>query len=114
MNPFSQLVQAVTRQPEPASSRVTHESFKRAMDTTRTAKLLHQLTCNGPMTTSELAESIGLAHTRYVWGLLKAHVAMGQVATNSGLWRIDASFPGNDVVRAVDLLRSQGWKVSKP
>lgn len=80
---------------------------------TTTAKLIHLLSCCGPMTTAELGEAVGLS-TRLVWGLLKGPRARGQVRWQDSLWSLDLDYPGSDVLRAAALLRANGWQLTPP
>lgn len=103
MNPFAALI----REPAP---RVVRDI---APDSSLTRTLLHLIDCNGPMSTNELADA-GAMTSKQVWGLLKAPRALGQVRYVECLWELDRDFPGADVVRACELLRDKGWKVTPP
>lgn len=48
---------------------------------------------------------------RQVWGLLKQPRAIGQVCFEDGRWSLCKNFPGRDVQRAIELLRSKGYQV---
>lgn len=80
---------------------------------TKVACLLQLLDNLGDMTSAELAHEIGLP-TRLVWGLMKQPRERGQVSFDGGHWSLDRSYPGSDVLRAIDLLRSRGYRVIEP
>ena len=109
MNPFDDVVRLATKTRPPlmrAPCSLTREG-------TYTAALLHLLDCNGPMMTAELA-SATMMDSRQVWGLLKGPREAGQVRFDDGLWELDRDFPGTNVLRAAELLRSRGWRVIEP
>lgn len=111
MNPFAQLVDAVT-----AKQRRVPEWAAKEQHGSLTDTLLGLLDCNGPMTTRDLCDAVGLTHTKLVWGLLKQHLDSGQVRYTAilKLWELNRDFPGRDVQRAADLLKSHGWTCIAP
>ncbi len=75
--------------------------------------LLRILSLNDSLPTLALAVRADLT-PKHVWGLLKQPMRIGQVIHSQGRWSLVAGFPGRDVVRAIELLRSKGWRVLLP
>ncbi|MFY7940041.1 MAG: hypothetical protein ACOVOX_03950 [Burkholderiaceae bacterium] len=77
------------------------------------ATLLAILVSSKSLPTNALAARAEM-NSRQIWGLLKAPRAAGQVVFNAGRWALVPDYPGRDVQRAADLLRSKGWHVEPP
>lgn len=104
MNPFAQLV-ALADRPAPApAAEYPH---------TLTGRLLALIDAHGRVSTTVLADSVGLT-SRLVWGLLKVPRDRGQVRSQDGYWSLNPDYLGHDVAQAVELLRSKGWTVTPP
>lgn len=80
---------------------------------TKLAGLLHELETLRQASTLTLAVCSDLT-PRQVWGLLKVPRQRGQVAFDSGVWRLNTDYAGHQVERAAALLRDLGWTVTPP
>ena len=104
MNPFDQLIYlASLPRPAPADG----------YPDTLTGRLLRVIDSHGTVSTSVLADTVGLT-SRQVWGLLKVPRERGQVRNDERGWSPNPDYLGHDVAQAVELLRSKGWQVTPP
>lgn len=79
----------------------------------KVAQLLGVLAVHSSFSTLSLCVACDLT-SRQVWGLLKGPRAAGQVTYEAGRWALVPDYPGADVQRAVELLRSKGWVLTAP
>lgn len=77
----------------------------------KTQRLLHAITREGPITTSDLAASEGMS-TRMVWGLLRYHLMAGTVRRIDDRWHAGTADPA--VAAALRLLHKRGWTCTPP
>lgn len=109
MNPFANLVQAVTNAP----IRAEFPAVAPRKEGTRTAELLAILADCASMPTLALAARTDLTANQ-VWGLLKVPREHGQVHFANGRWSLNRDFAGRQIEKAAQLLREHGWKVERP
>lgn len=80
----------------------------------RTRVLMEALADGQKRKTCELAEAVGVPHTRYVWGMLRERRATGGVFFYDGFWSLNPSFLPKRLAKAAELLRKRGWTVEPP
>lgn len=81
--------------------------------TSMTEYALHIIDGSFGVSTRQIARRVGVS-TRAVWGLLKTHLKAGRVEFSGGFWQSNPLFVRPEILRAVDLLRAEGWSLTPP